>query len=106
MLSDWIQENKNDFLRQVINYFLNYTASKILLTQQSIMMSKPLTCIEGLCLSVMENYKEKMCLIVKNCYGYKINFLSIGKNRVLSGSVVNEAQKVNEMRQLNIEKQP
>src|SRR5699024_6525623 len=44
-LSDWIQENKNDFLRKVINYFLNDTASKILLTQQSIMMSKPLTCI-------------------------------------------------------------
>src|SRR5699024_5191350 len=40
-LSDWIQENKNDFLRKIINYFLNDTASKILLTQQSIMMSKP-----------------------------------------------------------------
>src|SRR5699024_2796175 len=33
------------FFEEVINYFLNDTASKILLTQQSIMMSKPLTCI-------------------------------------------------------------
>src|SRR5699024_2594753 len=40
-MSDWIQENKNDFLRKVINYFLNDTASKILLTQQSIMMRNP-----------------------------------------------------------------
>src|SRR5699024_3524400 len=33
------------FLRKVINYFLNDTASKILLTQQFITMSKPLICI-------------------------------------------------------------
>lgn len=44
-LSNWIQENKNDFLRKVINYFPNDMASKILLMQQFIMMSKPLTCI-------------------------------------------------------------
>ncbi len=33
------------FLRKVINYFPNNMASKILLMQQFIMMSKPLTCI-------------------------------------------------------------
>ena len=33
------------FLRKVINYFPNDMASKILLMQQFIMMSKPLTCI-------------------------------------------------------------
>lgn len=36
---------QNDFLRKVINYFPNDMASKILLMQQFIMMSKPLTCI-------------------------------------------------------------
>src|SRR5699024_2839169 len=54
----------------------------------------------GLCLCVMENCKEKMCLIVKNCYGYKINSPSILKNRVLSCSVLYVALSVNILRQL------
>src|SRR5699024_3664037 len=70
------------------------------LMQQFIMMSKTLTCMRGLCLCVMENCKGKTCLIVKNCYGYKINSPSICKNKALSWNVEKKALIV------NISKQP
>src|SRR5699024_3707338 len=93
--------SKNDFLKKVINYSRNDMVSKILLMQQFIMMSKPLTCIWGLCLCVMENCKEKTCLIVKNCYGYKINSPSICKNKALRLNVERKAIIVNRCKQPN-----
>src|SRR5699024_12390238 len=90
-----INQSKNDFLKKVINYSRDDMVSKILLMQQFIMMSKPLTCIWGLCLCVMENCKGKTCLIVKNCYGYKINSPSICKNKALSWNVEKKAIIVN-----------
>src|SRR5699024_12621065 len=98
-LSNWIQENKNDVLRKDINYLPNDMASKILLMQQFIMISKTLTCIEVLCICVMENCKKKMCLIVKNCYSYKINSQSVEKNSILIRSLMSLDMTVKIIRQ-------
>src|SRR5699024_1603213 len=91
-------------MKKVINYSRNDMVSKILLMQQFIMMSKPLTCIWGLCLCVMENCKGKTCLIVKNCYGYKINSPSIWKNKALSWNVERKDISVNVYKQLRLKK--
>src|SRR5699024_7861359 len=97
-----IHQSKNDFLKKVINYSRNDMVSKILLMQQFIMMSKPLTCIWGLSLCVMENCKGKTCLIVKNCYGYKINSTTTCINKALSWNVERKAINVNISKQKSL----
>src|SRR5699024_3305381 len=83
----WIKMSKNVFLKKAIIYFRSVTENRMLHMRQFIMTKKNHICIWGLFKCVMENYKEKMNSIVKNYYGYKINFQSICKKKVLIYSV-------------------
>src|SRR5690625_7676861 len=78
-VSGSIQQNKKDFLKKVMIYFLKDTVSKILHTQWFIMMKKHHICIWVLFQCVMVDCKEKMCSIVKSYVGYKITFQNICK---------------------------
>src|SRR5699024_12525708 len=94
-------QNKNDFLRKVINYFLNAMAGKILLMRLYIWTKKRPICMLVLCQCVMENCKGKISSIGKNCFGCKINILSICKSYVLSWNVAKKAKAVNLLKQKN-----
>src|SRR5690625_7417837 len=88
-VSGSIQQNKKDFLKKVMIYFLKDTVSKILHTQWFIMMKKHHICIWVLFQCVMVDCKEKMCSIVKS---YEIGRASC-RERVQDRGVAGETDE-------------